>query len=138
MYASTWCNHIHTLFVLVSFPVKEFSNLALMMVTLVESPFRVMLMAPNPSAMQFISCMISFCFDGISPYYTMKTQKVSKKASPPPFGPQKPCPPLNIRRLVCPIFPYWIDYLEGPTRSHHPCWTFLMNASPHAPTLRLV
>lgn len=89
MYASIWCNHECILFVLVSFPTKEFGNLALMTATLVESPFEATLaesplkvtpMTPNPSTMRFISFMISLCFDVVWPRYTMKAWKVLEKA----------------------------------------------------------
>jgi hypothetical protein len=148
------------LFVLVSFLAKKFSNLALMMVTLVESPFevtlaesplRVMPMTPTPSTMRFISLMISLCFDVVSLRYTMKVQKVLKKAKnslnvlsnsfwfTSSFQASKALSTSRHSNTCSPFFPYWIDYSkEGPTRNHHPCWTPSTSVSPHAPTLYMV
>ncbi len=160
MYASIWCNHEHFSFVLVSLPAKEFNNLALMMVTLVESPFettlakspfRVTPMTPNPSTMWFISFMISLCFDVIWPRYTMKARKVLKKVKnslnvlsssfwfTSSFWDSKALSTFKHSKVCLPFFPYWVDYSkEGPTRNHHPCWTPSTSASLHAPVLCLV
>ncbi len=69
-----WCNHGCTHLVSVSFFMKEFGSLTLM-VALVEPPFGALLMAPNSSTMRFINLVVSWFCVMASFCWTTNTQK---------------------------------------------------------------
>jgi CDP-diglyceride synthetase len=152
MYVSIWCKHGHIFFILVSFLAKESNNLALMMATFIEPPFGAVPMTPNPSTMWFMSFAVLLSYVGVLPCCTMEAQNVCSKrlgtpwmfclalfASPLHLGPYELCPPGDTLRHVYPLFLSWVDYLKGGlTKTHHPHWTPLMNASPNAPAFHSV
>ncbi len=79
MYASTWCRHNNTRFVLVSFQAKKSNNLTFM-ATLVEPPLGVAPMTPNPFAIKHMNFVVSLFYGATFPCCTMKVWKVLRRA----------------------------------------------------------